>query len=58
MHGNQALRSAVNETLTAEQKTYLKNRQDRVTSERKAKSEQKEADNQAFAKDWAAKQSA
>ena len=58
MYGNQALRSAVNETLTAEQKTYLKNRQDRVTSERKAKSEQKEADNQAFAKDWAAKQSA
>ena len=58
MHGNQALRAAVNETLSAEQKTYLKNRQDNISAERKAKSEQKEADNQSYAKDWKAKQSA
>ena len=58
MHGNQALRAAVYETLTAEQKNYLKDRQDRVSTERKAKSEEKEAKNQAFAKDWASKQSA
>ena len=58
MHGNQALASAVYETLTAEQKIYLKNRQDRISAERKAKSEQKDSDNQAYAKDWAAKQSA
>jgi hypothetical protein len=58
MHGNQALRAAVNETLTAEQKNYLKDRQDRISAERKAKSEEKEANNQAYAKDWASKQSA
>ena len=58
MHGNQALASAVYETLTAEQKIYLKNRQDRISAERKAKSEQKDVDNKAYAKDWAAKQSA
>jgi len=53
MHGNQALRSAINETLTAEQKNYLRNRQDKISEERKTKSLEKEAANKAAAKAYA-----
>jgi len=56
MRGNDPLRSAVNATLSDEQKEFLIERQKQMTADRKLKSEQKTADNKAHAKNFAEKQ--
>lgn len=56
MRGNDPLRSAVNATLSDEQKEFLIERQKQMTADRKAKSEQKTADNKARAVEFAEKQ--
>ena len=58
MHGNQALRQAVNKTLSNEQSQYLTERQAKISEESKIKSEEKLAKNQAYAKEFAEKQKA
>jgi len=56
MRGNDPLRSAVSTTLSDEQKEFLIARQKQFTADRKAKAEQKLADNKAHAKAFAEKQ--
>ena len=58
MHGNQALRKAVNDTLNNEQSQYLTERQAKLSEASKIKSEEKLAKNQAYAKEFADKQKA
>ena len=58
MHGNQALRQAVNKTLSNEQSQYLTERQAKLSEASKIKSEEKLAKNQAYAKEFADKQKA
>jgi len=58
MHGNQALRQAVNKTLSNEQSQYMIERQAKISEASKIKSEDKEAKNQAYAKEFADKQKA
>jgi len=58
VHGNQPLRQAVWKTLTPEHAEYMEERRERLYEERKAKSEQKDADNLKAAKDFAKKQKA
>ena len=58
MHGNQALRQAVNKTLSNEQSQYLTERQAKLTEASKIKSEEKLALNKKLAKDFAEKQKA
>ena len=54
--GDPKLAELVRDSLNPEQVHYMADRKDRLAEERKAKKEQKEADNQAFAKDFAEKQ--
>ena len=58
MHGNQALRQAVNKTLSNEQSQYLTERQAKLSEASKIKSEEKLALNKKLAKDFAEKQKA
>ena len=58
MHGNQALRQAVNKTLSNEQSQYLTERQAKLSEANKIKSEEKLALNKKLAKDFAEKQKA
>jgi len=58
VHGNQPLRKAVWETLSPEHAEYMEERRERLYEERKAKSEQKDADNLKAAKEFAKKQKA
>ena len=58
MHGNQALRKAVNDTLNNEQSQYLTERQAKLSEANKIKSEEKLALNKKLAKDFAEKQKA
>jgi len=54
--GNTPLATRVKLSLTPEHLEYMDERKERLSAERKAKKEQKEADNQAFAKEHAEKQ--
>ena len=55
---NGALATRVKLSLSPEHLEYMDKRKERLSSERKSKKEQKEADNQAFAKEHAEKQKA
>jgi hypothetical protein len=54
--GNTPLATRVKLSLTPEHLEYMDERKERLSAERKAKKEQKEADNQEFAKEFAEKQ--
>ena len=56
--GDTPLATRVKLSLTPEHLEYMDERKERLSADRKAKKEQKEADNQAFAKDFAEKQKA
>ena len=56
MRGNDALRSSVNATLSDEQKEFLVARQKQMTAERKLKAEEKQANINKRAKEFAEKQ--
>ena len=58
VHGNQPLRKVVWETLSPEHAEYMEERRERLYEERKAKSEQKDANNLKAAKEFAKKQKA
>jgi len=55
---NTPLKTEVWRKLSPEQAEFMTERAKKISAQRKAKSEEKEATNQAYAKDWAAKQSA